>query len=50
MDADKYTRKLREKPFWRFRRRQAIGRLIVNAREREQEAVRLLDEVDARPR
>ncbi len=44
MDADAYTRKLREKPFWRFRRRQRIGKAIANARSREREALRLLDE------
>lgn len=46
MDADKYRRKLREKPFWRFRRRQKIGRALSNARERELEAIRLLNEAE----
>jgi hypothetical protein len=49
MDADSYERKLREKPFWRFRRKQAIGKALDNAKEREQEALRLLDE-DEPPR
>ena len=43
MDADVYARKLREKPFWRFRRRQALGKALADARLREQEAMRLLD-------
>jgi hypothetical protein len=44
MDLEAYERKLREKPFWRFRRRRAIGRKIADARLREQEALRLLQE------
>jgi len=44
MDADKYTRKLREKPFWRFRRRQEIGKALAKARARERDAQRLLDD------
>jgi hypothetical protein len=44
LDADTYARKLREKPFWRFRRRQAIGKALADARLREQEALRLLGE------
>ena len=42
-DAETYARKLREKPFWRFRRRQALGRALADARRREEEALRLLD-------
>jgi hypothetical protein len=50
LDADTYARKLREKPFWRFRRRQAIGRALADARLREQEALRLLGEAaDGKP-
>jgi hypothetical protein len=48
MDAEAYERKLRDKPFWRFRRRQAIGRKIAEARLREQEALRALEEATSR--
>jgi hypothetical protein len=44
MDAEAYERKLNQKPFWRFRRRQAIGKKIAEAKLREQEALRLLQE------
>jgi hypothetical protein len=44
LDREVYERKLREKPFWRFRRKQAIGRKIAEARLREQEATRLLED------
>lgn len=47
MDADSFARKLREKPFWRFRRKQAIGKALAKARAQEQEALRLLDEDQA---
>ena len=49
MDADAYTRKLRGKPFWRFRRRQRIGQALAKARAQELEALRLLaaDETDS---
>jgi hypothetical protein len=43
MDADTYNRKLREKPFWRFRRRQALGKALADAERREHEAQQLLD-------
>jgi hypothetical protein len=57
LDAAIYERKLREKPFWRFRRRQAIGKALADARLREQEALALLgdeaagaDEAESSPR
>ena len=52
MDAETYARKLREKPFWRFRRRQVLGKKLAEAKLREQEALRLLDaaEGEAAPR
>jgi hypothetical protein len=43
MDADTYSRKLREKPFWRFRRRRVLGKAIADAQRREQEARRALE-------
>ena len=44
-EADTCAAMLREKPFWRFRRRQQLGRALADAREREQEAIRLLNEL-----
>jgi hypothetical protein len=44
MEAETYARKLREKPFYRFRRRQALGKAIARARAREKAALRLLDD------
>jgi hypothetical protein len=42
--ADAYARKLREKPFWRFRRRRALNKALVRAERREQDALRALDD------
>jgi hypothetical protein len=43
-DADRFERKLRDSPFWRFRRRQDLGRALASARRREQAALSLLKE------
>ena len=43
-DADRFERKLQDSPFWRFRRRQDLGRALASARRREQAALSLLKE------
>jgi hypothetical protein len=42
-EADTYARQLGQEPFWRFRRRQRLGRALAGAREREREAIRLMN-------
>jgi hypothetical protein len=32
MDIDSYKRELADEPFWRFRRRRAIGKALADAR------------------
>jgi hypothetical protein len=43
-DADEYARKLQASPFWRFRRRQVLGRALADARSRAEAANRLLND------
>jgi hypothetical protein len=44
-EVDTYTEQLRDEPFWRFRRRQRLNRAVAGAKEREREAIRLMNSV-----
>ena len=45
-DAERFAKRLEDKPFWRWRRRKLISKAMLHAEEREQAARRLLDETD----